>query len=161
MIYNMKAKLYIILATLCVFYSCNKEPKITHLHCYALDMFHEKVLNTPYDVYYNDKSFLVKDGKDTIYFKVIDSISKSTISSNDNGLTFINTFLYYTDKGKYVSENSVCKINFSKTLISGTDTIIGYHFEDSSFGQKYHYFDCKEPMDLETYKSFITWITTH
>ena len=158
----MKAKLYIILFFLCVLCACNKpEQNTLHLQCYSLDYFDKKVLNNPYDVYYNTDYFLVQDGKDTIYFQAIDSISKPKITSNEHGLTFIEQKLHYTKYGKYVSENALCTIDYSQTLITGTDTIIGYEFRDFNLGQKHHIFKCKKPMGIEQYKAFVNWIVTH
>lgn len=153
----MKAKLYIILSILSLMFSCSTEPKVLHLHCYSLDIFDTKLLNTPYDVYLNEHSLLVKDGNDTIYHISIDSITGPEITSNEHGLTFEEYKLYYTSFGKFVSDNSVCSVRYEKILITGTDTIIGYEFQDANFGRKHHYFKCKKPFTPERYKEFINW----
>lgn len=156
----MKAKLYIPLAMLSLMFSCSTEPKGLHLHCYSLDLFDTKLLNTPYDVYLNEQSLLVKDGNDTIYHISIDSITGPEITSNEHRLTFENYELHYTNIGKFVSDNSVCSVRYEKTMITGTDTIIGYEFEDASFGRKYQCFRCKEPFSPEQYKEFINWLNS-
>ena len=154
----MKAKLYIILSAIFLLCSCSRNNDTLHLHCYALDIFDKKILNTPYDVYFNHKSLTVKDGKDTIYHILIDSLSSPETSSNSHGLTFERQKLYYTSLGKFVSDNRVCSTIFEKIMITDTDTIIGYEFQDTNWGHKHHFFKCKKPFTPEQYKEFIKFV---
>lgn len=148
-------------ALVCIFVlvlaSCSNKNK--ELICYSSDWMGKDLLNEPYRVEYDQKELLVREGKDTIFYCIIDSISKDNVYINDYNVKFINRDLYYTEKGKFVKDNKVLTVKYQE--IYAIDSLgnygnpIEYIFDnwDSREGRKT--FHCINQISMEEYKEFI------